>query len=177
MAEPSVRSRPIKPRSGKARKNTPIIIVLITVIVIVAAACYILFFWGNNNSNTGNGVQNNLISVNETQVQSTIGSFSPNVTLYINHPEFTGNHAANQQMILVEPYTHIGLSGTQRIIGIVAKTPGFVLNKTTPALPFTLPNSPDEYNPNYASLTMTFDTPSTQYTGPFEYTVYMDYSP
>jgi len=80
-------------------------------------------------------------------------------------------------MTFNEPYTHIGSSGKLTITKVVASTPGFSLNKTSPALPLIVPNSPDMNNPNRAFLAMTFDTPSVIYNGPFEYTVYMDFSP
>jgi hypothetical protein len=69
---------------------------------------------------------------------------------------------------------HNGGSGVMNITSIQSTTPGFTFVGCSPALPVTLPNTPTKED-GAIELTLTFDTPSTQYTGPLNYTIYYDH--
>ena len=64
-------------------------------------------------------------------------------------------------------------TGVLNITSIVCTTPGFTFAGCSPALPATLPNTATKEE-GAIMLTLTFDTPSTQYTGPLNYTIYYD---
>jgi hypothetical protein len=69
---------------------------------------------------------------------------------------------------------HNGGSGVMNITSILCTTPGFTFVGSSPALPQTLPNTPTKED-GAISLTLTFDAPSTQYTGPLNYTIFYDH--
>jgi len=117
--------------------------------------------------------RNNITFATETQmvtVHSLGGTFTQKTI--IEHPEFSGKHISGAQMSLNELYRYTG-SGRENITSIVANITGFSFTSSSPSLPVAMPNSTQPW----LYLSMRFDTPSYQYNGSFNYTVYFDQYP
>jgi hypothetical protein len=63
--------------------------------------------------------------------------------------------------------------GVRNITSIVCTTPGFTFAGSSPGLPVTLPNTATKEEGSIM-LTLAFDTPSTPYVGPLNYTIFYD---
>jgi hypothetical protein len=119
------------------------------------------------------GLKNDISAVTETQVVSVHSSEGTTTQTYsIQHPEFAGEYTTGVQMVLNELYQYTG-TGRANLSSIVANTPSFSFVSSTPTPPITLPNATKPL----LSITLRFDSPSFQYNGSFNYTVYMDRYP
>ncbi len=158
----------VKEKSNKRKYLwLPIAIILVVVLLV---AVFVVFFGGSN-------------SVDSTKISFT--AFNEHLVIYphntgntqpVNYniplSGFNGPYPIGQQITIQIPYSYEGEVGTENITSIACTTPGFTLASVSPQLPVQLPNTRDNEAP--IALTITFDTPSTPYNGPFDFTVYYD---
>jgi len=139
-------------------------------IVIVAVAVYVVVFSGFNSAN---GSQITFTAFNEHLVIYPHNTDNTEPVYYdIPLSGFNGNYAVGQQISIQIPYSYQGEIGTENLTSIVCNTSGFSVVSVSPELPVQLPNTRDNEEP--ITLTITFNTPSTPYSGPFDFTVYYD---
>ncbi len=137
---------------------------------MVAVAIFVLFFGGDNSPN---GTNIAFTAFNEHLViypHNTDNTQPVNYNIPLDG--FNGPYAVGQQIIIQIPYSYQGETGTENITRIECNTSGFSLESVSPQLPVKLPNTRDNEAP--ITLTITFNTPSTPYSGPFDFTVYYD---
>jgi ABC-type lipoprotein release transport system permease subunit len=158
------------PIKEKSKRKYLWLLIAVILIVIVAVAVYVVLFSGFNSAN---GTQITFTSFNEHLViyPHNTDNTQP-VTYDIPLNSFKGNYAVGQQITIQIPYSYQGEIGTENLTSIVCNTSGFSVASVSPELPVQLPNTRDNEEP--ITLTITFNTPSTPYTGPFDFTVYYD---
>ncbi len=153
----------------KKRKYLWLIVALI-LIAMVAVAIFVLFFGGDNSPN---GTNIAFTAFNEHLViypHNTDNTQPVNYNIPLDG--FNGPYTVGQQITIEIPYSYQGETGTENITRIECNTSGFSLQSVSPQLPMLLPNTRDNEAP--ITLTITFNTPSTPYSGPFDFTVYYD---
>jgi len=159
---------PVKEKSNN-RKYLWFLIAAILIVVLVVAV-FLVFFGG---SNSANGTQITFTAFNEHLViypHNTANTQPVNYNIPLSG--FNGPYVVGQQIAIQIPYSYEGDTGTENITRMTCTTPGFSLVGVSPELPVQLPNTRDNEVP--ITLTITFNTPSTLYTGPFDFTVYYD---
>jgi hypothetical protein len=68
--------------------------------------------------------------------------------------------------------------GTTYVTNVECNTPGFSFAESSELFPFTVPTALNaSANNNNIMVQLTFNTPSSPYTGPLIYTAYFDYYP
>ncbi len=160
---------PALKEKSKKRKYLWLLIAFI-LIIILAIAALVAFYGGGN-------------SVDETKI--TFTAFNEHLVIYPHNTDntspvnyniplegFNGPYAVGHQITVQIPYSYQGETGTENLTRIECNTSGFSLASVSPELPIHLPNTRDNEAP--VTLTITFNTPSTPYTGPFDFTVYYD---
>jgi len=132
-----------------------------------------LLFYDWYPSPTPPGMMNNITSVTETQMIAIHSSSGTTVHKnVIQHPDLAGQYPSGSQMTFSELYRYTGL-GRENITGIVANTTGFSFASSSPSIPIAMPNSTQPW----LTLSMTFNVPSAQYNGSFNYIVFFDQYP
>jgi hypothetical protein len=158
------------PIKEKSKRKYLWFLIAIILIVILAVAVYLVLFGGFNSAN---GTQITFTAFNEHLV---IYPHNTDNTQPVNYDiplsSFEGAYAVGQQITIQIPYSYQGETGTENITSIVCNTPDFSFASVSPELPVQLPNTRDNEAP--ITLTITFNTPSTPYTGSFDFTVYYD---
>jgi hypothetical protein len=158
----------VKEKNKKQRYLLPVIAVVL--IAIIAVAVFVMFY-GRDNSVNGSDM--------------TFTAFNEHLVIYPHNTDdtepinynipldgFNGPYPVGQQIVIQIPYSYQGDTGTENITRMECNTSGFSLASVSPELPVLLPNTRDNEAP--ITLTITFNTPSTPYTGPFDFTVYYD---
>jgi len=159
---------PVKEKSMK-RKYLWLLITVILIVILVVAA-FVVFFGGFH---PANGTQITFTAFNEHLViypHNTDNTQPVNYNIPLSG--FNGPYVVGQQITIQIPYSYSGETGTENITSMACTTSGFSLASVSPELPVQLPNTRDNEAP--ITLTITFNTPSTPYTGPFDFTVYYD---
>ncbi len=162
-----------KEKSGK-RKYLWLVIAVI-LIVIIAVAAFVAFYGRGNVVNGANITftafnEHLIIYPHNTDPHSTASTQPVNYNIPLDG--FSGPYAVGQQITIQIPYSYQGETGTENITRMECNTSGFSLAGVSPELPVLLPNTRDNEAP--ITLTITFNTPSTPYTGPFDFTIYYD---
>jgi hypothetical protein len=157
-----------KEKTKKQRYLLPVIAVVL--IAIIAVAVFVMF---NGTDNPVNGSDITFTAFNEHLVIYPHNTDNTNTVNYdIPLDGFNGPYSVGQQIVIQIPYSYQGDSGTENITRMECNTSGFSLASVSPELPVLLPNTRDNEAP--ITLTITFNTPSTPYNGPFDFTVYYD---
>ena len=159
---------PISELEAKGKKKNRSLFfgaLILTVIIVVASVGIFVLDRAN---------YNNFASFNEYLV---IKDNSNNITTTDCIP--LGNYAGvwtrvGDSFFIEIPYHNSG-TGTLRIVNIVSNTTEFTLTSVSPSLPVTLPNTA-KIEEGSVTLHMTFSSPETKYTGPFDFTVFYDYN-
>ncbi len=147
-----------------------LLLVTILLIVVLAVALFIVFgglFSSDNSSKIAFTAFNQHLIIYPHNTDDT----TP-VTYDIPLNSFNGPYDVGQQMTIQIPYSYQGEVGTENITRMECNTSGFSLASVSPELPLELPNTRDNEQP--ITLTITFNAPSTPYSGPFDFTVYYD---
>lgn len=153
----------------KKRKYLWLLIAVI-LIVIVIIAVFVRFYGGNS---PADGTAITFTVFNEHLViypHNTADTQPDNYNVPLDG--FNGPYPVGQQITIQIPYSYQGEAGTENLTRMTCDTPGFSLASVSPELPVLLPNTRDNEAP--ITLTITFNTPSTAYNGPFDFTVYYD---
>lgn len=156
---------PLQSEAKQATKTSRIVIAIV-VIAIISAIVYIA---------SGSGIlslgQNRLTVVRVTQVITIHTLFGTTTsTNVVTQDKAAGQYPAGRQIVISWPIYNAVSSSTLQLTKVECNTVGFRFAGSSPALPFTAPNT------GSTLLELTFDTPSTPYNGPFDYTLYLDYS-
>ncbi len=158
----------VKEKSKKKRYLW--LVVAVILIAIIAVAIFVMFF-GRGNSVNGSNITFTAFNEHLVIYPHNTADTQP-VNYNIPLDGFNGPYAVGQQIIVQIPYSYQGETGTENITRIECSTSGFSLASVSPELPVLLPNTRDNEAP--ITLTITFNTPSTPYTGAFGFTVYYD---
>ena len=113
-----------------------------------------------------------LTGVKETEVTfitSLLGNTTQ--TMVYENGNWTASYELGNPLVLSESLYTTSETGVTMFTNVVCNTPGFVFKECNISLPAFVPYAP---NISAASqkIQLTFLTPSTQYAGDFEYTVY-----
>jgi hypothetical protein len=91
---------------------------------------------------------------------------------------WTARYGSNEQVYLDYPFYNNVSRGTTLASNFVCNTPGFSFNSSSIPFPFTVPTALNASQTNNNIIVrLTFNAPSTPYSGLFIYTVYFEYYP
>ena len=156
-------------KKSKKRKYLWLLIAFI-LIIILAIAAFVTFYGGEN---PVDGTKITFTAFNEHLVIYPHNTANTSPTNYnIPLDGFNGPYTVGHQITVQIPYSYQGDTGTENLTRIECATSGFSLASVSPELPIRLPNTRDNEAP--VTLTITFNTPSIPYAGPFDFTVYYD---
>jgi|WetSurMetagenome_2_1015567.scaffolds.fasta_scaffold49439_1 hypothetical protein len=188
-----LKSPPIGPQSvGKAtpRKKRRRLLLLVSAAIIVVLAVVFVFYETGFFSENSNGSSINSSPSGTSPGGTPVSTFAFTVFnehlftyLHTHAGDLTtrettvswnamGTYNVGRQVELVIPYHNSG-AGNVTIIAINCSTAGFSIVKVSPELPVRLPNTVSTAVGN-VTLTMVFSSPSSDYTGPFDFTVYFE---
>jgi hypothetical protein len=147
----------------KKKRNRRIVVVVVAIVVVVVVAFGVYYLtsfhfsiWNEHQVVTVHNPQGN---VNSTALYAW---------------QDAGYFQIGRQIKFDVPYNTTNPSPSVTVLTrIVCNTPGFTFVGSSPSLPIVLSNDP---NVNITA-TLTFDSPSSAYNGPFDYTEHFDYYP
>ena len=156
----STQQSPVKP--NKQVRRLVVIVGVIAVVAIIILA--VILMSGINLS------RHHITAYGET-LFTTIHTSTGNSTV-TNIIQTDDQYRVGRQIEWDESF-HNPNGGVRNITSIVCTTPGFTFAGSSPGLPITLPNTTTKEE-GAIMLTLSFDTPSVEYTGPLNYTIYYD---
>ena len=113
-----------------------------------------------------------LSGVKETKVTFVESSLvNTTQTVVFESENWTASYELGKPLVLDESLYTPSKTGVTTITNVVSNTPGFVFKESNISLPAFVPYAPD-ISAASQRVEFTFQTPSTQYAGDFEYTVY-----
>lgn len=160
--------------TSNTKNEKKIIIVLVVLIgMIIIAAIFLL---NRDNSNeiyyTLNGYRYTVIYTTHTP------SGNSTITRHMNNDTWELRYQLDSQLYFDQPFYNNVHGGTTTVSNIICETPGFTFNRSSLPFPFTVPTSLNaSVNNNNILVRLTFNTPSTPYSGPLIYITYFEYYP
>jgi hypothetical protein len=156
-------------QSGK-KSNRKAIYALFIIILILAVVTASYFLLRSNNFYTLHGIKETKI----TYIHSSSGTQT--YTFVYENSTWKASYELGKKLTLHEPlYTNSTAPGTTNLTSVVCNTSGFSLSESLPALPADVPYASD-VSASTETVSLIFQTPTTPYTGVFEYTMYYDYT-
>jgi hypothetical protein len=154
--------------SGKKSKRRVVYaFFLIIMILAVVSVSYLLL--RNYDHYTMHGIKETKI----TYIHSSTGVQT--YTFVYENSNWAATYELGRKLTLHEPlYTNSTAPGTTNLTSVVCNTSGFTFSESTPALPVEVPYAFDA-SASTETVEIIFQTPTTPYTGVFEYTMYYDY--
>jgi hypothetical protein len=178
---------------AKPKKRTfhiAIVIILLATVLIIASAV-IIYFSGalefSMDPFASNSPGSSPIVTLEPEKYSTATEVREHLVIKNMKDNSTSSHLimldalagkiakVGSQFSIEIPY-HNGGDGVLNIVNIACNTSGFSLVGISPTLPVTLPNTASTEAGN-VTLRITFASPSEQYVGTFDFTVFYEYFP
>ncbi len=125
-----------------------------------------------NSPNPENPTMGALSGIRETKVTTIISStVNQTSTLVYEDSNWTATYEPGKNFTISESLYTASSTGVAVLTSVVSNTMGFVFETSEPSLPALVP-----YAANVTEATqkiqLTFQAPSENYSGPFEYTVY-----
>jgi hypothetical protein len=167
----SPQNSPLPAVTEKSKKRKYLWLVITVILIAIIAVAVFMVFYGRGNSDNGTNITFTAFNEHLVIYPHNTADTQP-VNYNIPLSGFNGPYAVGQQITIQIPYSYQGETGTENITRMECNTSGFSLANVSPELPVLLPNTRDNEAP--ITLTITFNTPSTPYTGPFDFTVYYD---
>jgi hypothetical protein len=155
----------------KRRKILLILVILIGVLIIAA-----VFLLSRNNADE---TYYTLTGYRYTVIYTTHTPFgNSTITNHMNDETWKVNYQLGSQFYINFPFYNNVSGGTTIVSNVVCDTPGFSFNGSSLPFPFTIPTALNaSVNNNNILVRLTFNTPSTPYSGPLVYTAYFEYYP
>jgi hypothetical protein len=154
--------------STPPRKSRKLLVVGAIIVVIILIGAVVGFMFLNHEHFVFTTFESTTVSSMHfsTGIQTVTTHYSWNSTYQwtVGHPmtfhQFLTNWMAN---------------GTMNLTGVACGVPGFTFTRSNPALPVAIPKASDP--DGGVMLDLWFDTPSTNYNGPFPYTLNLEWYP
>jgi hypothetical protein len=154
---------------GKKSKRK-IIYVLFIVAAILAVGVISYLSFRNDNSYTMHGIKEMKI----TTIHSSSGNHT--YTFVYENSNWRATYELGKKLTIHEPlYTNTTDPGITKLSSVICNTPGFSLSESSPVLPTDVPYAFD-VAASTETVNLVFQTPTTPYTGVFEYTMYYDFT-
>jgi hypothetical protein len=152
----------------KSKRKT--VYALFIILIILAAVTASYFLLRNNNRYTMHGIK----ETKTTYIHSSSGT-QTYTTIYENN-DWKATYELGKNLTLHDPlYTNSTVPGTTKLTSVVCTTSGFTYLESFPTLPADVPYASD-VSTSTEIVDLIFKTPTTPYTGVFEYTLYYDYT-
>jgi hypothetical protein len=152
----------------KSKRKVVYALFFIVVILVVLSVAFVLL--RNDNFYTMHGIKETKI----TNIHSSSGNQT--YTFVFEDKDWKASYELGKNLILHEPlYTNSTEPGTTNLMSVVCTTNGFTFTESSPSLPTGVPYASDVSTAT-EKVDLVFQTPTTPYTGVFEYIMYYDYT-
>ena len=156
--------------SKKNSKRKTIYAVFAITLILVSGVTIYYFLFSNSNAYTMHGIK-------ETKITNSHSSGGTQTYTFVyENNNWASTYHLGRKLTIHEPlYTNSTEPGTTKLMSVVCNTTGFTLIETAPALPTNVPYAFDVAS-STEKINLVFQTPTTPYTGVFEYTMVYDYT-
>jgi hypothetical protein len=152
------------------KSNRKIIYVLFIVVAILVVGVVSYFLLRNDNLYTMHGIK----EIKITTIHSSSGNHT--YTFVYENSNWRATYELGKKLTIHEPlYTNTTDPGITKLSSVICTTPGFTLSESSPVLPTDVPYAFD-LAASTETVNLVFQTPTTPYTGVFEYTMYYDFT-
>jgi hypothetical protein len=152
----------------KSKRKVTYALFLIVAILAVLTVSFVLL--RNENFYTMHGIKETKI----TTIHSSGGNQT--YTYVYENKDWKATYDLGKKLILHEPlYTNSTDPGITNLMSVVCSTNGFTFTESSPSLPTGVLYASDASTAT-EKVDLVFQTPTTPYTGVFEYTMYYDYT-
>jgi hypothetical protein len=143
---------------------------LLAVVLILSLVTVSYFLLRNDDFYTMHGIK-------ETKITNTHSSSGNHTYTFVyENNDWKATYELGKKLTIHEPlYTNTTDSGTTNLTSVLCNTSGFTLTESLPVLPTNVPYAYDVAASD-KTVELIFQTPTTPYTGVFEYTLVYDFT-